>query len=291
MSIADAFIVGAGPAGVAAAVQCKRLGLSVLLMDKTGAAGGLTAAANRIENYPGLPPMSGGAFVHLLNDHLTRFDIPVVEGVVTSISPRSGGFDVATTSETFRARIVVIAVGTEPKTVDIPGREHVLHSPLEVPCQPGFHTAVIGGGEAALDFALSLADMGGGATVLVRGGALRAHGILPERVRKNEKVHILFGADPGEITPDEAGLSVAFRDASIPPVHAQFVLAAVGRRPASPELFRGLDLTSTEGVSSTVSGIYVVGDARFGTLGQIGIAVGDGLSAAMSARVFISALR
>ncbi|MCK4305944.1 MAG: FAD-dependent oxidoreductase, partial [Candidatus Eisenbacteria sp.] len=73
-------IIGAGPAGCAAAVQCKRLGISPLLVDRTGNAGGSIANAHLIENYPGLDPLPGPEFAQRLAAHLARHGIPILRG-------------------------------------------------------------------------------------------------------------------------------------------------------------------------------------------------------------------
>ena len=84
----DVVIVGAGPAGCAAAVQCRRLGQHPLLLDRTGRPGGLVAHAHSVENYPGLPPTAGPRMVQLLAEHLERFDLRVEQREVLGLESR-----------------------------------------------------------------------------------------------------------------------------------------------------------------------------------------------------------
>jgi thioredoxin reductase (NADPH) len=279
----DIAVVGAGPAGVAAAAQCKRLGLSVLLLDKTGEVGGLVKEANRIENYPGMSPMSGTDFVRLLGNHLTRFGLSVQKRRVVAVSATFEGFLLATDGGDIEARTVAVAVGTRPKRIHIPGSETVCYSPLDAASENGNEAVVIGGGEAALDYALSLAAKGISSTILVRGSALRAYGILPAMIHQDDRIRIQLNAEPKEISKTNAGILVTFKDAALKALSAHHVLAAVGREPCIDNMVNGLDLGSMNTVATNVPGLFVIGDARTGTLGQIGTAVGDGLSAAAPA--------
>jgi thioredoxin reductase len=83
----DVAVVGAGPAGCAAAVQCRRFGLRVVLFDAHGEAGGLIANAFRVENHPGISPCAGTSVARSLQDHLARWEIPVERGTVSSLIP------------------------------------------------------------------------------------------------------------------------------------------------------------------------------------------------------------
>ena len=98
-------IVGAGPAGCAAAVQCARLGVKPLLLDQSGKAGGLVANAFLVENYPGLEkPLTGEVFAGRLAEHLARFDVTITAQTVSRVEPDSHGWIVRTDGQHVRAR-------------------------------------------------------------------------------------------------------------------------------------------------------------------------------------------
>ena len=280
-------IVGAGPGGVAAAVQCARLGVRPLLVDRRGEAGGLIANAHRVENYPGLErPLSGPELAARLAAHLSRFGLEVTAADVTGVAPEAGGFLVRSTDGRLRTRCVVLAVGTEPVQLGIPGeaalagrllfyevRDLMLLKPRRV--------AVIGGGEAAFDYALSLAEAGARVTICVRGGCPGVRGVLAERVAANRAISVRAGASP--LAVEERGDSAALLldcPAGEEELVADAVLAAVGRQSRAPRLLPEGAFTPGGAVETALPGLFVVGDARLGGLGQVGMAVGDGLYAA-----------
>lgn len=273
MRRAELVVVGAGPAGCAAAVQCRRLGVTPLLLDEMGIAGGLLANAHRIENYPGLVPMDGPAFVERLAAHLVRFRLEIERGRVRALRPLAEGLLIETDCGEIASGAVILAVGTHPRALDLPGDEQarIFHEvrPLLVAHPEPRRILVIGGGEAACDYALSLAAAGAQVRILVRGSRLRARGRLAQRIAEQEQIVISYGAVAQEI---HSGIVLALADGSRTE-EAEALLVAIGRRSAAPPLL-------PEGPAA---GIFVVGDARSGALGQAGIAIGDGLAAAAAA--------
>ena len=264
-------VVGAGPAGVASAVQLVRLGLDVRLLDRTGSVGGLARCAWRVENYPGLPPVPGTRVAVLLREHLQRFGVEVERAEVTRVQAHAGSWRVGLAGgEVLAARGVVLAVGTEARPLPVPGGQ------LLAPCAPQHavgDAAVVGGGEAALDQALRLAGAGARVSLLVRGEHLRATGRLPALVQEEPRVETRWGV---EVERAEAhGPGVRLHLAGGGTLRFDAAVACLGRRP--------VPLLDGEGGGRIVlgsPGLHVVGDARTGTLGQLGMAVGDGLAAA-----------
>jgi len=287
-------IVGAGPAGVAAAVQCLRLGIRPLLLDRLGTPGGLVANAFCVENYPGLEPLPGSLLAARLAAHLERFGLGVVPATVHAIRRATGGYALDTDRGLVTTRAVIVAAGTVPRRLQIPGASEaeairlfyevrdLLASPLSAE-RGGI--VVIGGGEAALDYSLSLARAGYMVSVLVRGQRFRAQGRLVARVRATPGIAVRLGVEPIEMLPVAGGIAVKTNDDASGPVCGLAVLAAVGRVSAVSSILADLRVDGNRGapVSSDLRGLFVVGDARRGAVGQVGIAVGDGLTAAMDA--------
>ncbi len=306
-------IIGAGPAGCAAAVQCARLGIRPLVIDSAGAAGGLLANAFRVENYPGLPPMPGPEFVRRLERHLQRFGLGVTPAEALRISaaggtsptagtrlaarpgigaPGDGLLRVETDRGPIAAEAVLLATGTQPRPLAIPGARalegrglfYEVRHLLAAHAQPR-EIILIGGGEAALDYALTLAARGARVTVLLRGPRPRARGRLLAMARRSEGVSFISNARPVALDETSDGVRVTFsRGDETGDAAAEAVLAAIGRRSTAPAL---LD----PAVAPNQAGLFVIGDARRGSLGQAGIAVGDGLEAAMAAARYLSARR
>jgi len=171
-------IVGAGPGGSAAAVQCARLGVTPLLLDQSGEAGGLVANAWSMENYPGLEPLDGAAYVRRLRAHLERFDLKVEKLELQAIREAGGGIVLETDSGAIETKVAILAVGTLPRSLDLPGGEHLIYEVRPLLDRKPERVAVIGGGEMAFDYALSLARAGARVELLVRGTAPRARGRL-----------------------------------------------------------------------------------------------------------------
>jgi len=295
-------IVGAGPAGCAAAVQCARLGICPLIIDRAGMAGGLLVNAFRVENYPGLPPLPGPEFTRRLERHLHRSGLSVTRAQALRISDADptafcdaecraagGALQVETDRGPIEAEAVLLATGTHPLLLEVPGARalegrglyYEVRELLSV--RPELRRAiVIGGGEAALDYALTLATSGAQVTILLRGAQPSAQGRLLAMARRHERVTFIDHARPTALREEPDGVRVTFCQGDEPrEVTGEAVLAAIGRRSSAPELLG-------PGIATDHQGLFVIGDARRGSLGQAGIAVGDGLAAAMDAVAYLT---
>lgn len=310
-------IIGAGPAGCAAAGQCTRLGVAPLLLDRTGAPGGLLANAWRIENYPGVGPTDGAGFTEHLRAFLNRFAVEVHRGDLQSIEATAqrmilrGSFDLpapeaggSETLDALSAECVILAPGTQPKKPAIPGLAQLedtavfyeVRRLLEQAPNCG-QVAILGGGEAACDYALTLAQQGAEVTMLLRDQSLRARGRLARWIQESPAITVragvvLTGVEKAE-APSAGGktapclrLDLANRPREADntgSLEVDALLIAVGRRSAAEDLLTGLGLKLAGDIQMEDPRILLAGDARTGTLGQIGMAVGDGLAAAMAA--------
>jgi thioredoxin reductase (NADPH) len=291
MRIADVLVVGAGPAGVAAAAQCARLGLQARIIDRAGAAGGLVANGFLVENYPGLEAaVPGEEIAARLAAHLSRFGLAVERAEASDLVNDDGVWIATANRGEIAARAIVLAVGTRPKPLGVPGEElargRVFHEVrgllAEVP-RPA-RVAVVGGGEAALDYSLTLAARGAAVALLVRGAALKASGRLVEAVAGTPAIALSLEARVERVDPAGGGLAIEVaRPDGTHTLAADALLAAVGRIPALEPIFPpcGHGHGRLRGRELEVSpDLFVCGDARLGGLGQVGIAVGDGLEAA-----------
>lgn len=284
----DVIVIGAGPAGCSAAIQSVRLGLSVRLMDRTGVAGGLIREARLVENAPSMEgPIRGTEYACRLGASLQRFRIPIEHRSVTGIRRTGSGFTLLTQEGPSTSRTVILATGTEPAAFDIPGDAgFVMHSFLDLPADlAGKILLIIGGGEAALDYALHAADLDARVSLLVRGSSTKARGALLEAVLEHDMVDILYDTRPVglDISGDFAVLQTDH--AGLPgTLESDLLLAAVGRTAIMPELPEDLSGTRT---TSSATGLFICGDALLGSLGQAGTACGQGLQAAFGCRGYI----
>jgi len=250
-NVKDVVIIGAGPAGVSAAIQLKRLGVEPYLIDKKGFAGGLVENAFCIENYSGIEePIKGSDFAQRLRNKLSLFKIETIKFDAKSIVPDGAYKKILDDKNNFiLTKELIMAVGTVPNEyteVAIP-KDKLFYDLVSLKASALFKdvksVSVIGGGESALDYSLSLSELRKDVIIYVRSNKLKAAKRLIDLVQANKRITINYNSivDSGEL-----------------------FLAAIGRRTA---VFN----TDIE---------CVIGDARLGALGQLGIAVGDGLTAA-----------
>jgi thioredoxin reductase (NADPH) len=294
MRSAEIAIIGAGPAGISAAVQCKRLGIVPVLLDRIGEPGGLIRNAYLIENYPGLEkPMSGPEYVELLKRYIERFEIPVEKLEVLSMSREENIYNISCNDENFKAETVIVATGTEPRRLDISFDECVLEglvfydvrSLLNRRKNPS-NVLIIGGGEAACDYAMTLASAGADVSIYVRGEKLKIRGHLAAYISETPGITISYDVNCLKISATgENGVEIIARtrDGKIIKNNSNAVLIAVGRFSAVQSLFTDSDPISGNSMTSDRPGLFIAGDARFGSLGQLGTAVGDGIRAAIAA--------
>ena len=281
-------IVGAGPAGCAAAVQCARLGVKPLLLDSSGKAGGLAANAFLVENYPGLEkPLTGEVLAGRLGEHLARFDVKITTQTVSGVEPDSDGWIVRTGGQDVRARCVILASGTVPRPLSIQGERDLVSRVLFYEVRDLLATIpspktiiVVGGGEAAFDYSLSLANAGASVSILVRSDRVRARGRLKKMVTDHPEISVELNTRLVVLEKVDAGVAATVISADRESLRlADALLAAVGRMSTA-----SLIVSSQNPLSLThAPGLFICGDARSDGLGQVGIAVGDGLAAAVLA--------
>jgi thioredoxin reductase (NADPH) len=290
MMLLDLAIIGAGPAGIACALQAAREGLSLMVFTE-GPPGGLVAAARRIDNLPGFPGgIAGRDLGARLTQHLEAAGVQVARLRVLGLSRRPGeAMELELPGGgACAARAVCLATGTvpvalpeawraEPGSVarDVRGLPESLH---------GSTVAVVGGGEAALDSALSVADRGGRPVVLVRGAAVKACSRLVGEVRARG-VEVRTGACVAALArAPERGFLVSTGAGGAGMLRADHVLACLGRQPAL-ELLAGLwpEGDSPRGVATLVPGLFLAGDVIHGAERYVATALGDGQAAALRA--------
>lgn len=294
-------IVGAGPSVCAAAIQCARLGIMPLLVDRTGKAGGLVTNAFSVENYPGLAKsIAGPLLAKRFRKNVKDFGIGTVLADIHHIEPMKRSFVLHAEKELFKAQAVILAVGTVPLQIGLPLESKVHQTTIfcevrdllkEIP-KPK-KVAIVGGGEAACDYALTLADTGADVLLVVRGHELKANQRLMSWVHKSKSIRVLLrhcctAIKHGNrlhitLQPTDANTQKAANPKNI---SADALLVATGRKSAAPPLLsKFCRATSLQRLS--IPGLYVVGDAKRDKLGQVGMAVGDGLEAAVQAVAYL----
>lgn len=266
----ETIIVGAGPAGIGCAIQLKHAGMDFLIIERNNT-GGTLNNANLVENYPGLPSMSGKKLVEHLNNHMKRADISVVKDDVKKISESQNGLlRVETDSLNVQCRYLVIATGTVPRRIrefEIDGKS--FYETRNMPAVEKKKVAVVGSGEAAMDSSLFLAERGNEVRVFTKLLSAKISKKLMDRIYKKNGIIIRKSEPVLEIKENERGLIAITK---LGEYDADYLFISVGRIP---------NLESIESKEKLESDkIFLCGDVKWGRLGQAVMAVGDGVNVA-----------
>ena len=288
----DAIVIGAGPCGVAAAVQLKRSGFSLLLFEAR-AVGGLLRNANLVENYPGFPNgISGRRLCGLLEEQVTRAGVDLLSDRIVDVLPAGDDFAVKSASaRTMTCRSLIVATGTTPRSGLLSEPSALVGKSIfyEVADLPEFATetrvVIVGGSDAAYDYALNVAGRGARVTILQRGAA-RCLTLLKQRVSAHDAIRVREGANVLAMVESVSGLVARIADSDgVEEVSADYLLIACGREPEDTLLRR---LARTGKIANHLTpNLFSGGDVVRGLFRQAGIAVGDGLLSAMAAARYL----
>ena len=297
----EVIIIGGGPAGLTAGLYASRAGLKSLLMER-GIVGGQIVNATLVENYPGFPQgISGAELGSLMHQQAVKYGLEVVTSEVTGITSRES-YSIATTDGDFKAVAIIIAAGSEYRTLGISGEERLVgHGVSYCATCDGFffrnrEVAVVGGGDTAITDALELTRHAKKVYVIHRRDQLRAGQVLQQRAFAQPKLEFIWSTVVEEIMGEESISGLKLRNvktgqSSILKVEGIFV--AVGLVPNSQQFSNTVNLDNTgyivtdETMSTSAPGIFAAGDIRRNSSRQVASAVGDGVAAAMSACRYI----
>lgn len=304
-STLDLAIVGAGPAGLAAAIYARRAALDAVVFERE-AAGGQVLLTSGVDNYPGVPHADGFSLVDAMESQAKDLGAEVRTSSVTSLERGVGGFVLATSDGLVTSRTVILATGATPRRAGFAGEERFTGRGVSycATCDAMFFrdkpVYVVGGGNSAGEEALFLTRFASRVTLVVRKDHLRAQASVTRELEQNPKVEVrlltsvvsvdgvnnlstitLRNNETGEETSesyDEGGFGV-------------FVF--VGRDPATGLVSELADLDergyvlADESCATRTRGLYVAGDVRAKPLRQIVTAVSDGAVAATMASDFL----
>jgi thioredoxin reductase (NADPH) len=297
----EVIIVGGGPAGLTAGLYTSRAGLKSLLMER-GIVGGQIINATLVENYPGFPQgISGAELGSLMHQQAVKYGLEVVAAEVTDIAPGQP-YSISTTEGDFEATAIIIAAGSEYRKLEVLGEERLSgHGVSYCATCDGFffrdrEVAVVGGGDTAITDALELTRHAKKIYVIHRRNQLRAGQVLQQRAFAEPKLEFIWSTVVEELVGDKVLkelklLNVKTGQHSILKVAGVFV--AVGLMPNSRNFFNVVDLDDAgyiitdEAMATSKPGIFAAGDIRRNSPRQIGAAVGDGVTAAMSAFKYV----
>jgi len=274
----EVLIIGAGPAGIAAAIQLKRYGIPFVLLERTRV-GGLLWNANLVENYPGFPAgISGPKLVRLLEKQMERLGVEITFDSIEQLRCSDKYFHVRTQKAEYHPRYVIIASGTRPRPLPLPvnGAVHnrVFRDIYPLLAKTEKKVVIIGAGDAAFDYALNLTKNRNSVTILNRGRKVKCLGLLWNRAQAEPGIEYHAETAVHSVEFDEAEGRLMVRTEAGQSLGADYMLFATGRVPQTGFL-------PDEVLNNNLEGIYFVGDVKNGRFRQAAIAAGDGLRAAM----------
>ncbi|NMA01514.1 MAG: thioredoxin-disulfide reductase [Clostridia bacterium] len=287
----DVIIVGAGPAGMTAAIYTTRAGYKTLIVDKA-APGGQASNTDLIENYPGFPDgVSGPELMMKFYEQAGNLGAQYSFENITELKLEGDVKKVITPSNTYEARAVIIATGARPLTLGVPGEDKFIGKGVSycATCDgfffKGKNVVVVGGGDTAVQEALYLTKICSKVTLIHRRDQLRATKILRDKILANEKVEVIWDTVVEEIIGENQVEGVRIHnlktgEKSILPTEGVFVF--IGYLPNSDFLSSPIELDqrgyiiSDSGLRTNIPGVFVIGDVRQKAIRQVATAVGDG---------------
>lgn len=299
----DIFIIGAGPAGLTAAIYGARAGFSVLLADP-GIPGGQTTTTHQIDNYPGFPDgLDGFTLGELFATQAKKWGAEIIQERVVSIVPVHGPWQVKTESDEYSATTVVIASGTRPKVIGFPGETEFVGRGVSYcgtcdgPLYRGKTVAVVGGGNTALQEVAFLSRFVEKIYLIHRRDSFSAQKVLVEAALKNPKVTPVTNANVKEIYGEDLvrGVKVDI-DGEEKDIAVDGVFLFLGHT-ANTDFCDGIAavdkggrIVTDEDMACSVPGLYAIGDVRAKKVYQVATAVGDGAIAVRGIEEYIKTI-
>ena len=299
----DTIIIGAGPAGMTAALYAARSNLKVALLER-GIPGGQMNNTADIENYPGYANISGPELAEKMFEPLENLGVEHLFGLVEKIEDRGDFKEIITEDERFETKTVIIASGANHRHLGVPGEEDYNSRGVSycAVCDGAFFRdedlLVVGGGDSAVEEAIFLTRFAKSVTIVHRRDELRAQKVLQDRAFANEKIRFVWDSVVESIHGDERKVTgVTFKNVKTGETsQADFggIFIYVGLDPVS-EFAADLGITDEAGwiltdhqMKTSVAGIYAVGDVRQKDLRQVTTAVGDGAIASQEAYKYLT---
>ncbi|MGB9807602.1 MAG: thioredoxin-disulfide reductase [Thermosulfidibacteraceae bacterium] len=302
----ELIIIGAGPAGLTAGIYAARSRIDAMILERF-APGGQIALSDWVENYPGFEDgISGLELVEKMRRQVERLGVPIVNGEVKAIEEHRDKKVVYVDSNWFEAKAVIIATGTAPKKLGVPGEDKLIGKGVSycATCDAPFYknmvAAVIGGGDTAVQEALFLSKFASKIYLIHRRDRLRAAPILTEKLFNNEKIEVIWNSIVTEIRGENSVESIVVRnlktqEESVVRVDGVFIF--IGVKPNTVFVSDILDLDANgfiitnENMETNVPGIFAAGDVRRKLLRQVITACADGAIAVYSAESYLEKLK
>ena len=303
MKIYDLVIIGSGPAGMAAAIYAKRAMLDCLLLEKEYMPGGQVIQTYEVDNYPGIPKTNGMELSSKFAEHARELGIETQVAEVTDIMPDGDVKEIILKNgEKIQTKTIILATGAVHRTLGVPGEKELAGMGVSycATCDGAFFrnkiTAVVGGGDVALEDAVFLSRMCEKVYLIHRRDEFRGAKILQNQVKNNDKIEILWNSVVTKIDGDSKVESIQIENVDShvdKTLDVDGIFIAVGTKPVSDLLKGRLDMddqgyikAGEDGVTN-LPGIFAGGDGRTKNLRQVVTAVADGANCVQSVERYL----
>lgn len=298
----DVIIIGSGPAGLSAAIYAQRAKLATLVIEKAPMSGGQILNTYEVDNYPGIPGVGGFDLGSKFRAHADALGCSFVTAEVREIQEEEGKKKIVTEKETYETKTLILATGATHRKLEVPGEEELMGMGVSycATCDGAFFkgktTAVIGGGDVALEDALFLARLCEKVYLIHRRDEFRGAKVLQERVFETENIEVVWDSVVEEIQGEDMVEKISIynkKKEEKSELEVQGVFIAVGIQP-NTEIYRnlvkmdegGYIIAGEDGVTQT-KGVFAAGDLRTKQLRQVITAASDGANAVTSVEKYL----
>ena len=301
--IYDLAILGGGPAGITAAIYASRARLNTIWIDKNFVPGGQITATYEVDNYPGMPGISGMDLGEAFGEHARKLGLEPKREKILSLENISGDIKtIHTKKNEYQARTIILAFGAEHRKLDIPGEDDLggLGVSYCATCDGAFYkdrtAVVVGGGNVAAEDAVFLSGLCKKVYLVHRRDELRADKAIQEKVFGCENIEMVWESIPLEILGQDEVTGIKIRNVKTGEereLDTDGVFIAVGIVPNTTFVEDQLELDENgyicageEGITS-VPGVFAAGDIRTKALRQVVTAVSDGANTVASVQKYL----
>lgn len=302
----DVIVVGGGPAGLTASLYAARAGKDVLVLEGE-TAGGQINFSPLVDNYPGLPGMSGAQFAQTLTRQAEDQGVHIRAESVTFMRTQGERVELTTDKGRYTALALVLATGVSHRKLGLEGEDQLVGAGVSycAVCDGAFYqdrpVAVVGGGDTALQEALFLSARCSKVTVIHRRDLFRGESRMVSQLRERKNVEFLLSHRVEELIRGEEGLTglrvADLKTAQRKELAVDGLFIAVGQEPRN-EVFANLVMTDDRGYflagedcGTSLPGVFAAGDCRAKQVRQLTTAVGDGAVAGLAASAYVDACR
>ena len=298
----DLIIIGAGPAGLSAAVYAARAELDFIVIEGSMMQGGQVLTTYDVDNYLGLPGIGGFDMGMKFAEHAKKLGVTFVTENVISMEIQKNVKSVKTDKNTYETKTIIIATGAVHKKAGIPGEAEFTGKGVSycATCDGAFFknkvTAVVGGGDVAVEDSLYLSRMCGKVYLIHRRDEFRAAKSLVKKARETDNIEFILDSVVEKIDGENKVRSINIRSkkgATIKTLEVDGVFFAVGMQPVTAFVDKNIEMNEAgyiiagEDCATNIPGVYAAGDIRTKQLRQIITAAADGANAVTSVEKYI----